>query len=77
MEDLNKQYELFINDLNEDKLDNKILFESCLNIVLFTRNTNFFQDLDDIIDTFKIIFNVYLQKFYFMINKEQITDFNN
>ncbi len=77
LEDLNKQYELFINDLNEDKLDNKILFESCLNIVLFTRNTNFFQDLDDIIDTFKIIFNVYLQKFYFMINKEQITDFNN
>ena len=74
MEDLSKQYEIFINDLNEDKLDNKILFESCLNIILFTRNTDFFQDIDDIIDTFKVIFNVYLQKFYCMMNEQKTTD---
>ena len=71
LEDLNKQYELFINDLNEDKLDIKILFESCLNIILFTRNTDFFQDIDDIIDTFKVIFNIYLEKFYTMNNKKE------
>jgi hypothetical protein len=74
LEDLSKQYEIFINDLNEDKLDNKILFESCLNIILFTRNTDFFQDIDDIIDTFKVIFNVYLQKFYCMMKEEKNTD---
>ena len=74
LEDLSKQYEIFINELNEDKLDNKILFESCLNIILFTRNTDFFQDIDDIIDTFKVIFNVYLQKFYCMMNEEKNTD---
>ena len=63
LEDLNKQYELYSNnDLNEFKLDIKILFESCLNIVLFTRNTNFFEYNDDLTDTFKVIFNVYLQK---------------
>ena len=71
LEDLNKQYELYSANLNEFKLDNKILFESCLNIVLFTRNTNFFEDNDDLIDTFKVIFNVYFQKIIDM-NKDTI-----
>ena len=71
LDDLNKQYELYINDLNEDKLDIKILLESCLNIILFTRNTEFFKDIDEIIDTFKVIFNVYLQKFYIISNKKE------
>ena len=71
LEDLNKQYENYISDLDENKLDNKILFESCLNIILFTRNTDFFQDNDDIIDTFKVIFNVFLEKIYIMEKKNE------
>jgi hypothetical protein len=70
LEDLNKQYENYISDLDENKLDNKILFESCLNIILFTRNTDFFQENDDIIDTFKVIFNVFLEKIYIMEKKD-------
>ena len=62
LEDLNKQYEIFSKNLDEFKLNNKILFEACLNIALFTRNTDFFADNDDLIDTFKVIFNVYLYK---------------
>ena len=76
LDDLYKQYENYIIDLNEDKLDNKILFESCLNIILFTRNTNFFQDIDDIIETLKIIFNVYLGKFYSMENPKSVNSIN-
>ena len=64
LDDLHKQYELFITDLNEDKLNNKILFESCLNIILFIRNTTCFNEMADILDIFKVIFNVYLQKIY-------------
>ena len=76
LEDLNKQYELYIIDLDEDKLNIQILFESCLNIILFTRNTDFFRDIDDIIDTFKVIFNVYLEKFYVIKKKHENDDSN-
>ena len=62
LDDLNKQYEIYSKNLDENKLDNKILFEACLNIILFARNTNFFPDADDLFEVFKIIFNVYLFK---------------
>ena len=75
LEDLNKQYEIYIKNLDEFKLNNKILFEACLNIVLFTRNTDFFADNDDLIDTFKVIFNVYLYKIINM-NKDNINKEN-
>ena len=71
LDDLNKQYDLYINDLDEDKLDIKILFESCLNIILFTRNTPFFKNIDEITDTFKVIFNIYLKKIYIMSIKDE------
>ena len=77
LEDLNRQYELYITDLNENKLDNKILFESCLNVILFIRNTDFIQDIDDILDTFKVIFNVYLQKIYLINQKNSNINVNN
>ena len=73
LEDLNKQYAIYSKNLDEFNLDNKILFEACLNIVLFTRNTNFFSNNDDLIDNFKIIFNVYLYK---MINMIKSTNNN-
>ena len=62
LEDLNKQYEIYSKNLDESKLDYKILFEACLNIILFTRNSDFFSNNDDLIDAFKDIFNVYLYK---------------
>ena len=77
LEDLNRQYELYITDLNENKLDNKILFESCLNVILFIRNTDFIQDIDDILDTYKAIFNVYLQKIYLINQKNCNNNVNN
>ena len=77
LEDLTKQYEIYITDLNEDKLDNKILFEACLNIILFTRNSNIFQDIYDIFDTLKIIFNINLKKFYSMEKQKSIISINN
>jgi hypothetical protein len=43
---------------------------------LFTRNTDFFRDIDDIIDTFKVIFNVYLEKFYVIKKKHEKDDSN-
>ena len=62
LEDLNKQYEIYSKNLDESQLDNKVLFEACLNIILFTRNSDFFSNNDDLIDAFKVIFNVYLYK---------------
>ena len=73
LEDLNNQYAIYSKNLDESKLDNKILFEACLNIALYTRNTNFFPDNDDLVDAFKVIFNVYLYK---MMNME-IYNINN
>ena len=62
LENLNKQYEIYSKNLDESLLDNKVLFEACLNIILFTRNTDFFSNNDDLNDAFKVIFNVYLYK---------------
>ena len=73
LEDLNNQYAIYSKNLDESKLDNKVLFEACLNIALYTRNTNFFPDNDDLVDAFKVIFNVYLYK---MMNME-IYNINN
>ena len=69
LEDLNKQYAIYSKNLEESKLDNKILFEFCLSIILYTRNTNFFLVNDDLIDAFKAIFDVYLYK---MMNMKYI-----
>jgi hypothetical protein len=70
LDDLQRQYNLYITDLNEDKLNNKILFESILNVILFIRNTQFFQEMDEIFEVFKVIFNVYLRKIYSMQKKD-------
>ena len=61
LEDLQNQYENYIVNLNEDVLEPKILFEACLNIILHTRNEQFYQNTD-ILDSFIIIFNIYLDK---------------
>ena len=68
LEDLNKQYEIYSKNLDESLLDNKVLFEACLNIFLFTRNSDIFSNNDDLIDAFKVIFNVYLYKIMNMNN---------
>ena len=65
LENLNKQYEIYSKNLDESQLDNKVLFEACLNIILFMRNSDFFSNNDDLTDAFKVIFNVY---FYKIIN---------
>ena len=74
LEDLNKQYEIYSKNLDESLLDNKVLFEACLNIFLYTRNSDIFSNSDDLIEAFKVIFNVYLYKIMNMnnlvINKE-------
>ena len=66
LDDLGKIYDEYINDLDDSKLNNKInikiIFEACLNILIFIRNTEDFKNKDDIIDTINIIFNIYLEK---------------
>ena len=66
LNDLGKLYDEYINELDDSKLDNKtnnkIIFEACLNILIFIRNSEDFKDKDDIIDAINIIFNIYLDK---------------
>ena len=66
LNDLGKLYDDYINELDDSKLDNKtnnkIIFEACLNILIFIRNSKDFKDKDDIIDAINIIFNIYLDK---------------
>jgi hypothetical protein len=60
--DLVEQYKEYIIDMDENKLKLKINLDSCLNILLFMRNSKRFIDEGDVIDTVKKIFYIFLNQ---------------
>ena len=55
-------YNKFIVDLNEAHLAYKLLVDSCINILVFMRNSNDFKDKSEIKDTIETIFFLFLNK---------------
>ena len=64
LEGLSKEYEKYIENLDDSKLDKKVILDSCLNIFIFLRNTLEFEGMDDIFDKLKLIFYIFVNKFF-------------
>ena len=57
-----EQYKNYIIDFDENKLKAKINLDACLNILLFMRNSKRFSNDDDVTDTVKNIFYIFLNQ---------------
>ena len=64
LEGLFKEYEKYIENLDDSKLDSKIILDSCLNIFIFMRNTLEFEGMDEIFDRLKIIFYIFVNRLF-------------
>ena len=52
LESLYKEYNKYIEDLDDNKLGAKLILDACLNIFIFMRNNDDFRGKDDIIEVF-------------------------
>jgi hypothetical protein len=60
------EYNKYIVDLNEKKLNTKIILEACLNIFIFMRNSKVFEEKDDIREAVKNIFYIFMNQLYIL-----------
>ena len=67
-----EEYNNFMETLDSSKLTLKIILDACLNIFIFMRNTKEFEGMDDILETLKSIFYVFMnQLFILKMEKER------
>ena len=66
LDGLFKEYEKYIENLDDTKLDSKIILDSCLNIFIYMRNTSEFESMDDIFDKLKIIFYIFVNRLFIL-----------
>ena len=71
LESLIKEYELYIENLDDSKLNSKIILDSCLNIFLYMRNTPEFEGMDDIFETLKTIFYIFLNRLFILKSQKE------
>ena len=69
MNELNK----YIEDLDDNKLQSKIILDSCLNIFIFMRNSEEFESKDDIFETVKSIFYIFMNQLFILKSIKEST----
>ena len=73
LEKLINEYKIYIENLDENKIGTQIMLEACLNIFIFMRNNEKFKSKDDIFDTLKSIFRIFINRLFMLKNiKENI-----
>ena len=60
------EYNNYIVDLDEKKLKTKIILDACLNIFIFMRNSEEFEEKDEIKEAVKNIFYVFMNQLYIL-----------
>ena len=56
-------YNKFIIDLDEEKIDYKLVLDCCINVIVYIRNLRIFKDLEEITDVVEVIFYLILNKY--------------
>ena len=73
LDSLMKEYDKYIETLDNTKLTSKIILDACLNIFIYMRNNEEFEGMDDIYETLKSIFYIFMnQLFILKLEKENI-----
>ena len=62
LEKLYYEYNKYIEDLDENNLGAKIILDACLNIFIFMRNTEDFEDKDDLFEVLQCIFYIFMNQ---------------
>ena len=63
LDELVKVYNVFIKDLDEEKLKYKIVLDCCMNILIYIRNIDDFKNLTEINVFVEMIFFLFLNKY--------------
>ena len=71
LESLIKEYDKYIENLDDSKLNSKIILDACLNIFIYMRNTEEFEGLDDIFDTLKSIFYIFMNQLFILKSEKE------
>jgi hypothetical protein len=66
-----KEYNKFMETMDVSKLTSKIIFDACLNIFIFMRNTEEFEGMDEIKDTLKSIFYIFLNQLLILKSEKE------
>ena len=66
LESLISEYNKYIEDLDDNKLGAKIILDACLNILIFMRNSEEFEEKDDIKEAVKNIFYIFMNQLYIL-----------
>ena len=67
-----KNYESYLETLDDSKMSSMVILDSCLNIFIYMRNNEEFEGMDDIFDILKIIFYTFMNQLLIMkLNKEK------
>ena len=68
---LMKEYNKFMETMDVSKLTSKIILDACLNIFIFMRNTEEFEGMDEIKDTLKSIFYIFLNQLLILKSEKE------
>ena len=68
---LMKEYDKYIETLDDKKLTSKIILDACLNIFVYMRNNEKFQEMDDIYETLKSIFYIFMNQLFILKSKKE------
>ena len=56
-------YNKYIIDLDEEKIDYKLVLDCCMNVIVYMRNISIFKGLEEITDVVEVIFYLILNKY--------------
>ena len=71
LEGLIKEYNKYIDTLDNTKLTSKIILDACLNIFVYMRNNDEFEDMDDIFEALKTIFYIFMNQLFILKTEKE------
>ena len=71
MENLVNEFNKYIIDLDDNKLDAKFILDACLNVFIFMRNHEDFQKKDDIFEVLQCIFYIFMNQLFILRSKNK------
>ena len=66
LENLYNQYNKYIENLDDNSLAAKLILDACLNIFIFMRNNEEFENKDDIFDILQHIFYIFMNQLFIL-----------
>ena len=66
LENLYKEYNKYIEDLDDNKLAAKLILDACLNVFIFMRNQSQYVGKDDIFEVLQSIFYIFMNQLFIL-----------